>query len=69
MTQLKIELLQEELAGLQLAAGHRQYSIEGCSNLIGQEALLPDQLERLESHTSRSNKPTIQSGNIPRDHP
>jgi len=53
MMQVKIELLQEELAGLQLAAGHLQYSIERCRNLIGQEALPPEQLERLESLTSR----------------
>jgi len=53
MTQVKIELLQEELAGLQLAAGHLEYSIERCHNLIGQEALPPEQLERLESLTSR----------------
>ena len=53
MTQVKIELLQEDLAGLQLAAGYLQFSIERCSNLIGQEALSPEQLERLESLTSR----------------
>jgi hypothetical protein len=53
MTQVKIDLLQEELAGLQLAAGHLEYSIERCRNLIGQEALPPEQLERLESLTSR----------------
>ena len=53
MMQVKIELLQEELAGQQLAAGHLQYSIERCRNLIGQEALPPEQLERLESLTSR----------------
>jgi hypothetical protein len=53
MTQVKIELLQEELAGLQLAAGHLEYSIERCRNLIGKEALPPEQLERLESLTSR----------------
>ena len=53
MTQVKIELLQEDLVGLQLAAGHLQYSIERCRNLIGQESLPPEQLERLESLTSR----------------
>lgn len=53
VTHVKIELLQEDLAGLQLAAGHLQYSIERCRNLIGQEALPPEQLERLESLTSR----------------
>jgi hypothetical protein len=30
MTREKIELLQEELLGLQLAAGHLGYSIERC---------------------------------------
>lgn len=53
MTRAKIELLQEELAGLQLAAGHLGYSMERCINLIDQEALPPEQLERLESLTSR----------------
>ena len=33
----KIELLQEELLGLQLAAGHLGYSMERCHNLIGRE--------------------------------
>jgi len=49
----KIELLQEELFCLQLAAGHLGYSMERCHNLIGQEELPPEQLERLESLTSR----------------
>ena len=49
----KIELLQEELLGLQLAASHLGYSMERCRNLIGQEELSPEQLERLESLTSR----------------
>lgn len=54
MTRVKIELLQEELAGLQLAAGYLQYSMERCRNLAGhEEALPPEQLERLESLTSR----------------
>ena len=53
MTREKIELLQEELAGLQLAAGYLEYSMERCLNLIDQESLPPDQLERLESLTSR----------------
>ena len=53
MKREKIELLQEELLGLQLAAGHLEYSMERCLNLIGQEMLPPDQLERLESLTSR----------------
>ena len=53
MTKVKTELLQEELAGLQLAAGHLQYSMKRCRNLIGQQALPPEQLERLESLSSR----------------
>jgi hypothetical protein len=53
MTIVKIELLQDELDGLQLAAGHLQYAMERCRDLIGQEALPPEQLERLESLTSR----------------
>jgi len=53
MTRVKIQLLQEELACLQLAAGQLKYSIERCRNLIGQESLPPEQLERLESLTSR----------------
>lgn len=53
MTREKIELLQEELLGLQLAAGHLGYSMERCLNLVGQEVLPPEQLERLESITSR----------------
>ena len=51
--QLKIELLQEELPGLQLAAVHLAFSMERCRDLIGQDALPPEQLERLESLTSR----------------
>lgn len=53
MTQVKAELLREELSGLQLAAAHLQYSTERCRDLIGQEGLSPEQLERLESLTSR----------------
>lgn len=54
MTRVKIELLQEELAGLELAAGYLQYSLERCRNLLGHEEVLPpEQLERLESLTSR----------------
>lgn len=53
MTREKIELLEEELVGLQLATGHLAYSMERCSGLLGVEALPPEQLERLESLTSR----------------
>ena len=53
MTREKIALLQEELAGLQLEAGHLEYSMGRCLSLIGQEEMPPEQLERLESLTSR----------------
>ncbi|MHB1657197.1 MAG: hypothetical protein ACYCSZ_12620 [Burkholderiales bacterium] len=53
MTRGKIELLEEELTGLQLAAGHLAYSVERCSGLLGLEDLPPEQLERLEPLTSR----------------
>lgn len=53
MTRVKIQLLQEELLGLELAAGHLGYSIERCTPLLDQHNLPPDQLERLESLTSR----------------
>ena len=53
MKQEKIELLKEGLADLQLAAAHLGYSLERCHNLIGQEEISPEQLERLESLTSR----------------
>ena len=53
MRQEKIELLQEELADLQLAAVHLGYAMERCLNLIGQAEISPEQLERLESLTSR----------------
>ena len=53
MTQEKIELLKDELAGLELAAGHLQYSMERSREVLGQAILPPNQLERLESLTSR----------------
>ncbi len=53
MKQEKIELLQEELANLQLAAAHLGYSMERCHHLIEQVEISPEQLERLESLTSR----------------
>ncbi len=53
MTREKIALLEEELAGLQLAVGHLGYSMERCFSLIGVKDLPPEQLERLESLTSR----------------
>lgn len=53
MSAAKFELLQEELTSLQQAAEHLQYSIQRCIGLVGAEDLPPDQLERLESLTSR----------------
>lgn len=53
MTREKLELLQEELAGLQSAANHLGYSMERCRDLIGREEIPPEELERLESLTSR----------------
>lgn len=53
MTREKIELLQEEVASLELAAGHLAYSMQRCINLTGLDILQPEQLERLESLTSR----------------
>lgn len=53
MMREKVELLQEELAGLQHAADHLAHSMERCRDLIGREALQLDELERLESLTSR----------------
>ena len=49
----KLELLQEELVGLQSAANHLGYSMERCQNLIGQQEISLEELERLESLTSR----------------
>lgn len=53
MTREKLELLEEELVALQLAAAHLGYSVARCVNLIGQAEMSPEQLERLESLTSR----------------
>lgn len=53
MTPEKFELLQEELAGLQQATKHLAYSLQRCENLLGGQDLSPEQLERLESLTSR----------------
>ena len=44
MTQIKIELLQLELEGLQLAAGHLAYSLARCRDLIGVTSLPLEQL-------------------------
>jgi len=53
MTQEKIELLQKELCSLQQAADHLGYSLARCLDLISKEDGSPEQLERLESLTSR----------------
>lgn len=53
MMRARLELLDEELAGLKLAADHLEYSMERCRDLIGCPDLLPEELERLESLTSR----------------
>ena len=53
MSREKLELLQEELTGLQSATKHLEYSMERCRNSFGQEELSPEALERLESLTSR----------------
>ena len=53
MTWEKIDLLKQELSGLQLSAAHLQFSMTRCIDLMGQEKLSPEQLERLESLTSR----------------
>ena len=49
----KIALLKEELTGLALATTHFEYSVTRCADLIDHKELLPEQLERLESLTSR----------------
>lgn len=53
MTSAKIELLQIERQGLQLAAEHLRYSLARCEGLTGITNLPPEQLERLESLASR----------------
>jgi hypothetical protein len=49
----KLDLLQEDLMDLESAANHLGYSMDRCRNLIGKEDMLPEELERLESLTSR----------------
>ena len=53
MNPLKLQLLAQELSSLQLAAGHLALSQERCRHLIGVKGLQPEDLERLESLTSR----------------
>lgn len=53
MSRNKLDMLKDETDGLALAATHLQYSIARCADLIGQDHLPPEQLERLESLTSR----------------
>jgi len=49
----KPQLLQDELTALRLAAQHLAYSRQRCAGLVAQDNLPPEQLERLESLTSR----------------
>jgi hypothetical protein len=53
MTSEKFELLQDELVGLHSAANHLNYSMERCHDLIGRKNWSMEELERLESLTSR----------------
>lgn len=53
MIREKFALLHEELKGLQSAANHLGYSIERCHGLIFREEMPLEELERLESLTSR----------------
>lgn len=53
MNPLKLQLLAQELTSLQLAAAHLAHSQERCRHLIGAKHLQPEDLERLESLTSR----------------
>ena len=53
MSRDKLNMLKEETDGLVLATTHLEYSIARCADLIGQDHLPPEQLERLESLTSR----------------
>jgi len=53
VTSAKFQLLQDELSALGLAAQHLAYSRQRCSSLAALENLPPEQLERLESLTSR----------------
>ena len=49
----KIELLREEVASLRSAASHLEYSLNRCQNLVNQVGWGIEELERLESLTSR----------------
>lgn len=53
MSAANVQFLKEELVGLSLAAQHLEYSLERCTELIGQKDLPPEKLEQLESLTSR----------------
>jgi hypothetical protein len=53
MTPEKFLLLQAALHGLELPAGHLAYSMERCRDGLGRSSPPPEQLERLESLTSR----------------
>ena len=53
MTLEKQELLLQELGGLRSAAEHLAYSVERCRDLIARKNWTLEELERLESLTSR----------------
>jgi len=53
MNKNKIQILREELGNLQQAADYLQYSIDRTGELIGKPSWSPEELERLESLTSR----------------
>lgn len=53
MSAARFELLQDELSGLEQAAQHLEHSRQRCLGLVRLDDLSPEQLERLESLTSR----------------
>ena len=53
MRALKLELLKEEIKSLELAAEHLAYSVTRCSNFEQWQSTSIEDLERLESLTSR----------------
>lgn len=53
MTVEKLEFLRDELARLRSAADYLGYSLERCRELIERDSWTPDELERLESLSSR----------------
>ena len=53
MNSTKLEWLREELLALEAAAGYLDFSLQRCRSLIGRDSWSPEELERLESLTSR----------------